>query len=106
MTNTWNVNTQRELLKVIAECKARIRRLLRIFSGVSKSRHSPLILIGPSAQGFSSLLVLTRNKCSLRADSSHLRYGELFTTMYNTESCHQQILRGDHHAPIATKLSM
>jgi hypothetical protein len=51
------------MLKVNAECKARVRRLLQFFAEVSKSRHSSLVLIGAPAQRYHSPLVLARTKC-------------------------------------------
>ena len=48
----------------------------RCFVKVSKSRHSPLVLVGAPAQGCSSPLIHTRIKCSLWADSLTLRHGE------------------------------
>ena len=47
----------------IAESKERVRTL--IFSDVSKSWHSPLVLIGVPVQGYCSPLIHTRIKCSL-----------------------------------------
>jgi hypothetical protein len=83
MANNKNVNTQSKLLKVIAECKARGRRLLRFFPQVSESMHSLLVLVGALAQGYNSPLVLTRTKCSLRDNPLPLRHGRSLTTAYN-----------------------
>jgi hypothetical protein len=55
-------------------------------------------------QGYSPL-VLAMTKCLLQADSLPLWQGESFTTMYNVELGHQQVLQGDRRSPIATKLS-
>ena len=52
------------------------------FAEVSKSRHSPLVLVGAHAQGCSSPLIRARIKCSLRANSSTLRRGESPTTAH------------------------
>jgi hypothetical protein len=58
-------NTQSKILKVNAESKVGTRRLLQFFPGVSKSRHSSLVLVGAPTQGYRSPLVLVRTKCSL-----------------------------------------
>ena len=55
----------------------------RCFAEVSKSPHSPLILVGAPAQGCSSPLICARIKCSLRVDSLILRRGESSTTAHN-----------------------
>jgi hypothetical protein len=47
-----------------------------MFFEVLESRHSPLVLVGAPAQGYSSPLIRARIKCSLRADSLTLRRGE------------------------------
>jgi hypothetical protein len=52
MTNSRNANTQSKLLQVNAEYKVRAIKILRIFPGVSESRHSPLVLVGALAQGY------------------------------------------------------
>jgi hypothetical protein len=39
------------MLKINAECKAKLRRLLQLFTEVSKSRHSSLVLIGHPRKG-------------------------------------------------------
>jgi hypothetical protein len=93
------------MLKLNAECKARLRRLLQFFVEVSKSRHSSLVIVGAPVQGYRSPLVLARTKCSLWGDPLPLRRGGSLTTAYNLEPSHQQILRGDHHAQNATKPS-
>jgi hypothetical protein len=54
----------------------------RYFSEVSKSRHSPLVLVGAPAQGCSSPLIHARIKCSLRTDSLTLCRGESPTTAH------------------------
>jgi hypothetical protein len=51
------------------------------------------------------VLFLARTKCSLWDDPLPLRRGGSFTTAYNLEPGHQQILQGDHRAPNATKPS-
>jgi hypothetical protein len=53
------------MLKVNAECKVRVRRLLQIFAKVSKSWHFSLVLVGTPAHGYCSPLVLVRTKGSL-----------------------------------------
>jgi hypothetical protein len=98
-------NTQCEMLELSVECKARFRRLLQFFPEVSKSRHSPLVLVGAPAQGYRSPLVLTRTKCSLWDDPLPLWCGGSLTTAYNLEPGHQQDLQGDHWAPNSTKPS-
>jgi hypothetical protein len=40
------------MVKVNAECKARVRSLLQFFVEVSKSWHSSLVLVGAPAQGY------------------------------------------------------
>jgi hypothetical protein len=91
------------MLELNVECKARLRRLLQFFAEVSKSRHSSLVLVGAPAQGYRSPLVLARTKCSLWGDPLPLQRGGSLTTAYNLELGYQQILRGDHRAPNATK---
>jgi hypothetical protein len=54
----------------------------RCFSKVSKSRHSPLILVGAPMQGCGSALIRARIKCSLQADSLTLCCGESPTTAH------------------------
>jgi hypothetical protein len=93
------------MLKLNAECKTRLRRLLQFFVEVSKSRHSSLVLVGASAQRYRSPLVFARTKWLLWCDSLPLRRGGSLMTAYNLEPGHQQILRGDHRAPNATKSS-
>jgi hypothetical protein len=44
--------------------------------------HSPLVLVGAPAQGYSSPLIRARIKCSLQADSLTLRRGESPTTAH------------------------
>jgi hypothetical protein len=83
MANTRNVNTQSKLLKVIAKCKARARKILQIFPEVSDSRHSPLVLVGAPAQGYSSPFVLTSTKCSLRDKPLPLQRGGSLMAAYN-----------------------
>ena len=70
--------TRIELLKVKREGGTR-----RCFAEVSESRHSPLVLVGAPAQGYSSPLIHARIKCSLWVDSSTLRRGESSTTAHN-----------------------
>ena len=55
----------------------------RCFSKVSKSCHSPLVLVGAPSHGCSSPLIRARIKCSLRADSLTLYHGESPTTAHN-----------------------
>ena len=55
----------------------------RCFAEVSKSRHSPLVLVGAPTQECSSSLIHARIKCSLQVDSSTLRRGESPTTAHN-----------------------
>jgi hypothetical protein len=93
------------MLKLSAKCKARFISLLQFFPEASKSRHSPLVLVGAHTQGYRSPLVLTRTKCSLRDDPLPLRRGGSLTTAYKLELDHQQDLHGDHRTPNATKPS-
>ena len=67
-----------ELLKIKLEVETR-----RCFAEVSESRHSPLVLVGAPAQGYSSPLIRVKIKCSLRVDSLTLRRGESPTTAHN-----------------------
>jgi hypothetical protein len=75
-----------------------------IFPKVSKSQHSPLVLVGAPAQGYSSPLVLTRTKCSLQANSLCLRPGKSLTTAHNSELVNIQEMRHPkalkHHIPL------
>jgi hypothetical protein len=84
------------MLELSAECKARFRRLLQFFPEVSKSRHSPLVLVGAPAQGYHSPLVLARTKCSLRDDSLPLRRGGCDGT--------SQVIRPTYSCPCPTDL--
>jgi hypothetical protein len=84
-----------KLLKWNVECKAKGLDDSSNFPEVSKSRHSPLVLVGAPVQGFSSILFLARTKCSLWDDSLPLRRGESLTTTYNVELGHQQSHLGD-----------
>ena len=59
------------------------RGMRRCFSEVSKSRHSPLVLVGAPAQGCSSPIIHAKIKCSLWAHSLTLRHGESPTTAHN-----------------------
>jgi hypothetical protein len=93
------------MLKINAECKVRVRRLLHFFVEESKSRHSSLVLVGAPTQGYRSPLVLARTKCSIWDDPLPLWRGGSLTTTYKFEPGHQQVLWGDHRTPIATKLS-
>jgi hypothetical protein len=95
----------KQLHKVNTECKVRVRRLLHFFVEVSKSRHSPLVLVGAHRARVSLPMVLARTKCSLWDDSLSLRHGGSLTTVYRLKSGHQQVHWGDHHTPIATKPS-
>jgi hypothetical protein len=63
-----------------------------IFPMVLKSQHSPLVLVGAPAQGYSSPLVLARTTYSIRVDSSPHQRGESLTAIYNFEPGHQQVL--------------
>ena len=55
----------------------------RCFAEVLESRHSSLVLVGASAQGYSSPLIHTNIKCSLWTDSLTPRHGESPTTAHN-----------------------
>jgi hypothetical protein len=58
------------------------REMWRCFFEVSKSHHSPLVLIGAPAQGCSSPLICAGIKCSLWADSLTLCHGESSSTAH------------------------
>ena len=59
------------------------RGMRRCFSEVSKSRHSPLVLVGALAQGCSFPLIHAKIKCSLQADSLTLHHSESSTTTHS-----------------------
>ena len=76
----------------------------RCFPEVSKSRHSPLVLIGPPVQGYSSPLIRVWIKCSLRADSSIICRGELSKTAHTMSWVMSWVIHKLHQ--IITKLSI
>jgi len=71
----------------------RARRMRWCFAEVSKSCHSPLVLVGAPMQGLCSPLVCARTKCSLRVDSSTLPRGESPKTAHKLDTSHPQELR-------------
>jgi len=77
----------------------------RCFAEISESRHSPLVLVGAPAQGSCSPLVYARTKCSLQADSSTLRRGELPKTAHKLDTSHPQEIRAVFMPPITTEPS-
>ena len=88
------------------ECKGVVEESAwRCFAEVSESHHSPLVLVGAPAQGPCSPLVRARTKCSLRADSSTLRRGELPKTAHKLDTRHPQELRAVFVPPITTEQS-
>jgi len=83
------------------ECKGWEEEEQRCFAKVSKSHHSPLVLVGAPAQGPCSPLVHARTKCSLRADSSTLCHGTR-TTAHKLDTSHPQDLQVIFVPPITT----
>ena len=64
------------------KCKGEGLATRRYFSKVSKSRHSPLVLVGAPTQGIAPSSIHARTECSLQVDSSPLRYDELPIVIY------------------------
>ena len=77
----------------------------RCFAEVSKSRHSPLVLVGAPARGCSSPLIRARIKYSLWVDSSTLRRGESPTIAHNLSWVIHKLCWMITKLPITTKLS-
>ena len=77
----------------------------RCFAEVSKSRHSPLVLIGAPAQGCSSPLIHARIKCSLWVDLLTLHSGESPTTAHNLSWVTHKLRRVITKLPTTTKPS-
>ena len=77
----------------------------RCFAEVSKSRHSPLVLVGAPAQGCSSPLIRARIKCSLRVDSSTLCRGESPKAAHNLSWVTHKLRWVITKLPITTKPS-
>jgi len=83
----------------------RARRTQWCFTEVSKSRHTPLVLVGAPTQGPCSPMVHARTKCSLWADSLTLRRGESPTTTHKLDTSHPQELRTVFVPPITMEPS-
>ena len=77
----------------------------RYFPQVSKSLHSPLVLVGAPAQGCSSPLIRTMIKCSLWADSLILCRSESPTIAHNLSWVIHKLRRMITKLPITTKPS-
>ena len=77
----------------------------RCFLEVSKSHHSPLILVGAPAQGCSSPLIRARIKCSLRVGFFDTPSRQITQSRSQLESGHPQSLRMITELPITTKPS-
>ena len=77
----------------------------RYFSEVSKSHHSPLVLVRAPAQGCSFPLIRVRIKCSLRADSLALHRSESPTTAHKVTWVIYKLRRMITKLPITTEPS-
>jgi hypothetical protein len=93
-----------KLLKVITKWKERARKLFQLFSEVSESRHSSLVLVGAPAQRYHPLSprkhqVLTM-RCSFTSSAGWISHDR-----EQTWARLPTILRGDHRTPIVTEPS-
>jgi hypothetical protein len=84
----------------LLECKGLGTRWC--FSEVSESRHTPLVLVGAPAQGYSSHLIHARIKCPQRADSLTLCHGESPTTAHKMSWVIHKLRRMITKLPITT----